>query len=67
LTAAAAQAENLRKLVVKGMAVMLPNSAAVRKNANSTFERQQVADTIQQVCKPYRLATARGLMLVVML
>jgi hypothetical protein len=43
------QEENLRKLVFKGMAVAMPNSSAIRKG-NSTFQRQQVADTIRQVC-----------------
>lgn len=44
-----AQEGNLHKLAAKGMAVMLPDSAAIRKHSNDTFQRQQVADTIRQV------------------
>lgn len=43
------QEGNLHKLATKGMAVMLPDSAAIRKHSNDTFQRQQVADTIRQV------------------
>ncbi|KAF6252756.1 hypothetical protein COO60DRAFT_503070 [Scenedesmus sp. NREL 46B-D3] len=52
------QEENLRKLSAKGMAVVMPNSAALRRGSNSTFQRQQVAETILQVLQDRSYAAA---------